>query len=178
MRGYWENKSCSCCAPNMSLAQTEQRRYLRHVAGRGQTASCSFESEIQPPWQKAGLAVVMPDACALAKLRAWVVNTRRAKGCSFTKQQRVAWTSVCCTVPSRWLTYRALAKSLPHLLRAGRHAGRLLFSLHHLCLHCSPRTQRVAGKMGRTSPICPLPLPHPDSFGLSYCQSTSGQILL
>lgn len=65
MRGYWENKSCSCCVPNASLPQREWRRYLKHVAGRGPTASWSFESEIQPPWQKAGLAGAMPDACAL-----------------------------------------------------------------------------------------------------------------
>lgn len=93
-----------------------------------------------------------------AKLRAWVVNMRRAKGCSFTKQQRVAWTSVCCTVPSCWLTYCALAKGLPCLLHPRRRAGRLLSSSPHFCLHCSPWTQRAAEGSGRTSPTCPLPL--------------------
>lgn len=67
MRCYWENKSCSCRVPNVSLPQREWRRYLEHVAGRGPTASWSFESEIQPPgrrqgWQRRCQMLVLSEA--------------------------------------------------------------------------------------------------------------------
>lgn len=83
MRGYRENKFCSCCARNVSLAQTKQRRYFGHVAEKSHTASCWFESEIQPPWQQAGLAAATPDAWALWSALpscARAANTCRAKG--------------------------------------------------------------------------------------------------
>lgn len=56
--------------------------------------------------------------------------------------------------PSRWLTYRALAKSLPCLLCPGKHSGRLLSGLNHLSLYYSPQTQRAAEGTGKTSPTC------------------------
>lgn len=55
--------------------------------------------------------------------------------------------------PSRWLTYRALAKGLPRLLCPGRHAGRLLSGLNHLSLYYSSQTQRAAE--GRGEPLPP-----------------------
>lgn len=156
MRGYRENKSCSCCARNVSLAQTKQRRYFGHVAEKSHTASCWFESETQPPWQQAGLAAATPDAWALWSALpscAQAANTCRAKGKRLLFPSSM-WPEQACAAqplglpdppPCPW-------DGLHSPLCPERKAGRGPSSWHHLCLHCSPQARRAAEGMGEPLP--------------------------
>lgn len=53
------------CSDGVEELLGRREEMLGHETGRGQTASHSFESEIQPPWQRPGLAAVVLDACAV-----------------------------------------------------------------------------------------------------------------
>lgn len=90
-----------------------------------------------------------------AKLRAWVVNTSRAEGCSFTQRPRAAWPSASREVPSHWLTWcpwDRLAMAHPHRLKSPLSALLLVEQrgaqrLGNLCHHPppAPRFHRLWG---------------------------------
>lgn len=67
MRGYWENKSFSCCVCNVSLAQTKRRWYSGHVAEKSQTASRWLRVKSSPlgsrqGWQQPQQTLVLSGA--------------------------------------------------------------------------------------------------------------------
>lgn len=178
MRGYWENKSCPCCACNVFLAQTKQRQYFGHVAEKSQTFLLVWE------WNPAPLAA---GRAGSSHTRPLCSLEHRAKLCPgskhvWGKRQEAAlcqstWPEQACAAqplglpdpPCPWDGLQSPLCPWDRLhcpLCPERKARRGPSSWHHPCLHCSQQAQRAAEGMGE-----PLPLQ-------GYCKDSPCQVLL